>query len=314
MQEVDQRLLDAVAKAIAAVRSKRDALAKEYPGVDSERRFVDANGLLTDAETAKTSSQFDTTLQLLRMSESEFDALRLELAAKAQEAARAAAPPPVAKIESKSAREAVPEAKPKPAAPAKSSECPNGTIRVAAGPFMAGSPADDLLRDATERNYERVEVAAYCIDRYEYPNTKGSRPKVKTSQPEAQKFCLDAGKRLCTEHEWEKACKGPRNNFFPYGKVWDPNICNTETATGEDRTLAPTGSKAQCKSDYDIYDLSGNVLEWTSSSLEQNKTLSIAKGGSYMRPDYAARCAYRYTAPPGTLDAEIGFRCCSDLP
>lgn len=60
--------------------------------------------------------------------------------------------------------------------------------------------------------------------------------------------------------------------------------------------------------------MSGNVMEWTSSAMEQNASLAIAKGGSFTRPDYASRCAYRYTTPPDTRDGEIGFRCCTDKP
>ncbi|RMF18566.1 MAG: hypothetical protein D6761_02360 [Candidatus Dadabacteria bacterium] len=307
-----RKLRGIVAQAITDAEQSRADLVKLWPEVVKEKRFTDADGLLGDARKAAHQAEYDTALELARLATTEFRLLATEREAQleAEAEARKASAEAAAKKAS-----AAPPKKAAAAAPKKQvkKSCPDGMVDIPAGAFFAGSPSDDLLRDPTERGLEKMKTGRYCIDRYEYPNRKGARPKTSVSLAQARALCEKAGKRLCTELEWERACKGPKNDPYPYGKVWDPNVCNTETATGEDRALAPVGAFEGCASPYGVYDMSGNVLEWTSTPFEQNRTLMIAKGGSFKRPDYAARCAYRYTAPAGTKDAEIGFRCCSDL-
>lgn len=203
--------------------------------------------------------------------------------------------------------------KAKAVAEAKVKGCPDGMAEIPAGTFRFGSPADDLLRDISEQPQESRKVGVFCIDRWEYPGTKGVVPKVKVSRTEAQSLCTKAGKRLCSELEWERACKGPDSFVYPYGKAWDADRCNTEDAAGNDRKVAKTGSFPKCRGPFGVDDMSGNVMEWTSSAMAQNTSLAIAKGGSFSRPDYAVRCAFRYTTPPDTRDSEIGFRCCAEL-
>jgi formylglycine-generating enzyme required for sulfatase activity len=120
---------------------------------------------------------------------------------------------------------------------------------------------------------------------------------------EAKKLCETAGKRLCTEAEWEKACKGPTGAKWPYGGAFDANACNTENEEGDPRTLAAAGKFAKCHSGFGVADLSGNVSEWTAEK--------IIKGGSYASSDYAVRCSARKNSG-GSKNSEVGFRCCSD--
>ena len=58
---------------------------------------------------------------------------------------------------------------------------------------------------------------AFYIDMYEYPNQRGTLPKVDVTWGEAESLCAEQGKRLCTEQEWQKACTGPQNFAYSYG-------------------------------------------------------------------------------------------------
>jgi formylglycine-generating enzyme required for sulfatase activity len=156
-----------------------------------------------------------------------------------------------------------------------------------------------------------VDVGGYCVDTYEYPNRRGALPTVSVTWSDARKACESKGKRLCTEDEWEKACKGPGNARYPYGSQFDANACNTEDDMGDDRAVAASGKFGRCKSGYGIADMSGNVAEWTASPYASNADMT-QKGGSFGRPDYAARCAARKNGAPGSRSAEVGFRCCAD--
>ena len=55
---------------------------------------------------------------------------------------------------------------------------------------------------------DMVEAPLACIDRFEAPNEPGKRPLLMVTATEAEAWCVDHGKRLCTEREWMTACGG----------------------------------------------------------------------------------------------------------
>ena len=159
-----------------------------------------------------------------------------------------------------------------------------------------------------KRGSERVpSVAAtdsYCIDRYEYPGT-GRVPSTHATYAQAEAVCAARNARLCTDKEWERACKGPRTYRYPYGNKFDPDRCVTEDADENPRDVQAAGSFKGCKSGYGVYDLSGNVAEWTAEG--------HVRGGSAQKPDYAVRCAHKVKRARAAQHPFAGFRCCSDL-
>ncbi len=191
-----------------------------------------------------------------------------------------------------------------PAAGADGS-CAEGMRPVAAGSFKMGTAKDDEMLNFDEKTLESVEVPAFCIDLFEFPNKRGVTPTVNVSWSDAKRLCEGRGKRLCAESEWEKACKGPGNARWPYGSTFDANACNTEDDVGDDRAIAPSGRFAKCRSGYGVADLSGNIAEWTQEKQQ--------KGGAFSKPDYAVRCSARKLVTSGTKASDVGFRCCSDL-
>jgi serine/threonine protein kinase/formylglycine-generating enzyme required for sulfatase activity len=191
-------------------------------------------------------------------------------------------------------------------------KCPPGMVLIPKGPFKMGTAKDDPMMGFDERTLAAVEVDAFCVDQLEYPNRPGEQPMVNVSWNDARRLCESKGKRLCTEQEWEKACKGPSGFRFPYGDAFDPNACNTETKAGEDREIAGGGAFPLCVSAFGVRDLSGNVAEWTSTPFAGH-TDKTQKGGSFDRPDYAARCSARRSGPPSAKAPEVGFRCCAEV-
>lgn len=191
--------------------------------------------------------------------------------------------------------------------------CPEGMRYVPAGPFRMGTAKEDPMMGFDERSLYTVDLGAFCIDQYEFPNRKGTTPSVNISWADAKRLCEGKGKRLCSEEEWEKACKGPANARFPYGEVFDADSCNTQSDTGDDRSLDRIGAFGRCRSGYGVWDLAGNVAEWTATSYAGGGD-KAQKGGSFDRPDFASRCAARKNGVPGARAADVGFRCCQDLP
>jgi formylglycine-generating enzyme required for sulfatase activity len=64
-------------------------------------------------------------------------------------------------------------------------------------------------------------------------------------------------------------------------------------------------------SGYGVFDLSGNVGEWTSSAFEAATADKVVRGGSATRPAHDDRCASRRRVVPDKRDINVGFRCCS---
>ncbi|MFO0596519.1 MAG: bifunctional serine/threonine-protein kinase/formylglycine-generating enzyme family protein [Myxococcaceae bacterium] len=196
------------------------------------------------------------------------------------------------------------EKKDTPAPAATAGGCPEGMRPVAAGAFKMGTAAGDPMMGFDEKTLSAVEVGAFCIDVFEYPNKKGVAPTASIGFADAKRLCEGQGKRLCTESEWEKSCKGPGNAKWPYGNGFDPNTCNTEDDIGDSRALSPAGRFAKCRSGYGVADLSGNVSEWTADR--------VIKGGSFASGDYAVRCSARKNGASFAKSSEVGFRCCAD--
>jgi formylglycine-generating enzyme required for sulfatase activity len=175
---------------------------------------------------------------------------------------------------------------------------------VAGGSFKAGTAPDDPLMGFDERKLASIEVGAVCIDLFEFPNKRGVAPTVNVSWADAKRLCEGKSKRLCTEDEWEKACKGPGNARWPFGNTFDAAACNTEDENGDKRALVPSGRFGKCRSGYAVGDMSGNAAEWTNDKL--------VKGGSFSSSDSAVRCSARRAGVALSKSSEIGFRCCAD--
>jgi len=194
-----------------------------------------------------------------------------------------------------------------------SGSCRAGMRLVRGGAFKIGAPADETELGYDERELDNIQVPSFCIDEYEHPNRKGVEPAINVSWLEAKQACENANKRLCTEEEWEKACKGAGNARFPYGNEFDANLCNTDDATGTNRKLAPSGSFPQCRSSYGVMDLSGSVAEWTATPAATQVQSMIQKGGSFSREPTAVRCSARKAGLPTERADTVGFRCCAGV-
>jgi formylglycine-generating enzyme required for sulfatase activity len=185
---------------------------------------------------------------------------------------------------------------------------------IPAGALRAGTKSDDPMRGFGERAASSITLPAYCIDTYEFPNRKGMMPRGGVSYAVAEAACAKEGKRLCTENEWERACKGAKNQRFPYGEDFEEGACVTKGATGENGSVKISGDSKRCVSSFGVADLSGNLAEWTTSSFNERSSGKVIKGGSADRPDHASRCSARRHGATDKADvgALVGFRCCAD--
>lgn len=232
-------------------------------------------------------------------------------------------------------------------------------VLIPSGEFLIGSTERDgrlgISIGVDEVPQHRVSSDAFYIDLYEVTNRQYKKfvdttdhptpedphsgtyswrenapqsgqenlPVTQVSWYDAGAYCKWTGKRLPTEAEWEKAARSTDGRQWPWGNKFNENACNTKHITqGE---ILPVGSIPDDRSPYGVYDMCGNVSEWTSSwylpypgsSLQREsfgETYKVTRGGSWVMPAIPySRAAYRAnTYEPGYKHRGIGFRCAKD--
>jgi formylglycine-generating enzyme required for sulfatase activity len=172
-------------------------------------------------------------------------------------------------------------------------------------------------------------------------------PVVHVALVDVEAYCRWAGTALPTEREWEFAARaGLEDAEFAWGDAFEPDgVPQANTWQGTfpyhntlaDGWLRTSPVRAFGKSRYGLYDLIGNVWEWTAdwwSAGEQGAEAKaccsakrdisadpgdplkiprrVLKGGSHLcAPNYCRRYrpAARHAHPIDTSTSHIGFRC-----
>ncbi len=216
------------------------------------------------------------------------------------------------------------EARPQVTPPTESSgQCPDDMVPVPAGEFVDGAtgPEIDFYPDwpgieHLPRARASRSTGAFCIDRYEYPNRKGEKPRAWVSWDDAVSLCAERERRLCTEDEWAKACAGEEGWLFPYGRVYEPGRCNADVTegVGEATWIRPAGDFPACVSPHGAFDLEGNLSEWVDAVPEDDDPdLRLLRGGTMWVGVYGRGCMARHRHHhTDATHEDDGFRCCKD--
>uniref|UniRef100_A0A8C5XPQ5 Inactive C-alpha-formylglycine-generating enzyme 2 n=1 Tax=Microcebus murinus TaxID=30608 RepID=A0A8C5XPQ5_MICMU len=116
-------------------------------------------------------------------------------------------------------------------------------------------------------------------------------PVVHVSWNDARAYCAWRGKRLPTEEEWEFAARGGlKGQVYPWGNRFQPNRTNLWQGK------FPKGDKAEDgfhgvspvnafppQNNYGLYDLLGNVWEWTASPYQAaDQDMRVLRGASWI--------------------------------
>ena len=147
-----------------------------------------------------------------------------------------------------------------------------------------------------------------CVDAYEYPNIPGETPRDMVSHEQAKTLCENAGKRLCTIEEWQAACKGRDNLKYSYGNTYKPFSCNANT-----NAASRTGRKTLCRSWWGMYDMNGNLWEWTATPSKEKSGAFLVAGGSWNVNNQSRCTESSYSFYSQNTYNSVGFRCCQDM-
>jgi len=173
-----------------------------------------------------------------------------------------------------------------------------------------------------------------------YGNASGnSWPVTCVTWKQANDYCTWAGKRLPTEHEWERAARGGcGKDLLACGNDTPPYPWGTAAPTCKDAVFddgsgyacggfLPADVGAGALSTYGIFDLAGNAAEWTADAWDPNFYAPIAtgskdpakpnpaaayhtvRGGSYMQKAPWMRSYMRRQGVDDGSQQDVGFRC-----
>lgn len=223
-------------------------------------------------------------------------------------------------------------------------------VKIPAGEFEMGSPADETDRSDDEGPVQTVRIEKpFCLGKYEVTQEqwqavqghvrsemKGAGNPVGTvSWNDCQEFLrkLNArvsggGFRLPTEAEWEYACRAGTRTRFSFGD--DPAYESLSQYAWYDKNSGsrphPVGGRKP--NPWGLYDMHGNVWEWSSSvhkpypydAQDGRETFEgehrrVLRGGCWQDSGRICRSANRPNlSPGGRLRNCLGLRVARTIP
>jgi hypothetical protein len=229
------------------------------------------------------------------------------------------------------------------AAPLPNDDIPGG---LAEAPFDPTCPAgmigiDDFCIDRYEASLVVVDDDGDVIGShspYIHPtgnvravSISGAVPQGYIDGDTAADACMAAGKRLCTDDEWRRACGGPDATLYPWGDDAVPGACNdardrhpaVEYFGSADPEvfsmlghpcilqvpdgIETTGGHPACVTAEGVFDMVGNLHEWTADPA------GTFRGGFFVDTQLnGPGCSYATVAhDTAHWDYSTGFRCCA---
>ncbi len=215
-------------------------------------------------------------------------------------------------------------------------------VQIPAGCFQMGRPENEPGRFSNEKQHQvcvkGFEMGRYEVTQQQWQAVMGSNPSQfsgcadcpveSVSWGDIQKYLrklnqqMGKNYRLLTEAEWEYACRGGAVGQTYCGGD-SPDRLAWHVGNSGNKTH-PVGQKAA--NGFGLYDMSGNVWEWTCSAYDEkyggaekkcinnNTTATMAiRGGSWVDGPTWGDLAQRFWSPPTNRFYFAGFRLARSL-
>jgi sulfatase modifying factor 1 len=201
----------------------------------------------------------------------------------------------------------------------------------------------------TQRYFSHPAFAQYPVVGVNWKQARAFchwRTHIKNKANAAKKKPVESAFRLPTEAEWEYAARGGRTqSMYPWGNYYLRNkkgclLANFKPGRGnyaEDGGFYTTQAKSYWPNDYGLYNMSGNVAEWTASYYYEGSynfqhdmnpdvrydakdddyprmKRKVVRGGSWKDVGYYLQTSTRSFEYQDSAKSYIGFRCAVDLP
>ena len=119
---------------------------------------------------------------------------------------------------------------------------------------------------------------------------------------------------LPNEQEWEWAAGGQRGTTgqkvrkYPWSNEYpkpNPKLLNYSYNEG---VTTPVGSYSEGATPEGLYDMAGNIYEWTNSWWNDTQSHRVLRGGNWESDAALCTSSFRFGLPPGDFRGGVGFR------
>ncbi|MBN1183135.1 MAG: formylglycine-generating enzyme family protein [Bacteroidales bacterium] len=200
----------------------------------------------------------------------------------------------------------------------------NGDIIVSTT-TVEGYYEGDEQYSAGNYAYLNMDGSEYCrIDwtgsEFTIESEYENHPVVEVTWFGAWAFAEHYGFRLPTEEEWEKAARGMTGFDYPWGDDLDGSRANYwNSGDPFDNDTTPVGyyngsnyngfQTTDSPSPYDLYDMAGNVNDWTDSWWSPGSSGRVYRGGAWHHYSDDLESWYRNGSNSDLSQNRTGFRC-----
>lgn len=213
----------------------------------------------------------------------------------------------------------------------------DGMVFLEGGSFLMGNNSGPDEAPEFETTVDAFYIDAYPVTNRQFeeflqatgqappklwgiPDYRGpEQPVIGVTWAAAAAYAAWAGKSLPTEAQWEFAARGKENRKYPWGNQ-DPDA---QKANYRDFLNMPSivTMHEEGKTPDNVYDLSGNVYEWTAdpflpydrarreAAAKTGPPKRAVRGGSWHSQADELRCSSRRGLFPESALPTVGFRC-----
>jgi len=186
----------------------------------------------------------------------------------------------------------------------------------------------------TNRMYAQCVAVGACVPPVEelggpvYSNPEyANYPVVGVNWDQSQTYCAWAQGQLPTEAQWEKAARGAEGNPYPWGS--DKPACDLLNLGYCSGRISEVDAFADGTSPYGLYDMAGNIFEWTNDWYgeayynsapaanpvgPESGQYRVIRGSSFETDFDQVESAIRHFGAQVYHSRDLGFRCAVTAP